>query len=526
MRIPFSQESRNDTVNGAWAAGRRRRTRGALPAILTTLAALLSVGPAHANTPQAGGCDAAGSAEAAVLARAAHLTTPRPRVIVTTDGEIDDKASFHRFLLYTDEFDVQGLVYNSSRFHWAGNGSTIPSHGNWAGTTWMTDMLRGGYAQVYPNLVRHDPRYPTPARLASVVRVGNIENVGEMDKDTPGSDLIRQKLLDDRPGPLWLDTWGGTNTVARALKSIEDQYSGTAAWPEVQRKVSQKALVYIILDQDTTYKNYIAKNWPDVRVIMNNDQFQPMAYKWKSRVPASQLPYYQGPWMTENIVKGPLNQDYPVGPRRAGGSDFEEGEFVSEGDSPSFTHHIANGLRSAEDPTYGGWGGRFTRVKPHTWTDLPSYLGEAGNQVRDRNPETGTDDRSYPQARWTGDLQNDFAARVAWTTASDHRQANHAPVASVPPGRLDIRVKPGQTVRLRATAADPDRDAVTCKWWQYREAGTYPGSVAIGRSDTLHPSFTVPADAQPGQTIHLILQVTDEGTPPLTGYQRVIATVK
>jgi hypothetical protein len=39
-------------------------------------------------------------------------------------------------------------------------------------------------------------------------------------------------------------------------------------------------------------------------------------------------------------------------------------------------------------------------------------------------------------------------------------------------------------------------------------------------------TFTVPSDAQPGQTIHLILEVTDDGAPALTSYQRVIATVR
>jgi hypothetical protein len=38
--------------------------------------------------------------------------------------------------------------------------------------------------------------------------------------------------------------------------------------------------------------------------------------------------------------------------------------------------------------------------------------------------------------------------------------------------------------------------------------------------------FTVPRDAQRGQTIHLIYEVTDDGAPALTSYQRVIATVK
>ena len=35
----------------------------------------------------------------------------------------------------------------------------------------------------------------------------------------------------------------------------------------------------------------------------------------------------------------------------------------------------------------------------------------------------------------------------------------------------------------------------------------------------------MPADAQPGQTIHAILEVTDNGTRPLTRYQRVVVTV-
>jgi hypothetical protein len=35
----------------------------------------------------------------------------------------------------------------------------------------------------------------------------------------------------------------------------------------------------------------------------------------------------------------------------------------------------------------------------------------------------------------------------------------------------------------------------------------------------------VPVNAVPGQTIHMILEVTDDGTPALTRYQRVVVTV-
>ena len=34
------------------------------------------------------------------------------------------------------------------------------------------------------------------------------------------------------------------------------------------------------------------------------------------------------------------------------------GAFISEGDSSNFTLLLDNGLRSYEDATWGGWGGR------------------------------------------------------------------------------------------------------------------------------------------------------------------------
>ncbi|WDQ15165.1 nucleoside hydrolase-like domain-containing protein [Rhodopirellula sp. P2] len=42
----------------------------------------------------------------------------RPRILVTTDGEIDDECSMVRFLLYANEFDIEGIVTSSSQYHW------------------------------------------------------------------------------------------------------------------------------------------------------------------------------------------------------------------------------------------------------------------------------------------------------------------------------------------------------------------------------------------------------------------------
>ena len=52
----------------------------------------------------------------------------KPRIIVTADPELDDNNSLIRFLLYSDQFDIDGLIYASSQFHWKGDGK---------GTTFM-----------------------------------------------------------------------------------------------------------------------------------------------------------------------------------------------------------------------------------------------------------------------------------------------------------------------------------------------------------------------------------------------------
>ena len=51
-----------------------------------------------------------------------QVKTSKPRTIVTTDGEIDDVNSYIRLLLYSNEFNIEGLVYSSSMWHYKGDG--------------------------------------------------------------------------------------------------------------------------------------------------------------------------------------------------------------------------------------------------------------------------------------------------------------------------------------------------------------------------------------------------------------------
>jgi len=408
----------------------------------------------------------------------------KPRIIVTTDGEIDDRCSMVRFLLYANEWDIEGLIYSSSKFHWKGH--------DWAGETWIEKDI-DLYASFYENLKKHAPDYPSPESLKNVVYVGNIDNVGEMGKDTPGSDRIVEILLDDKPGPVYLQAWGGNNTIARALWKIQHEH------PDQMEKVSRKAIIYIILCQDKTFHEYIQPNWPDLQVLGSFQQFWCIAYNTKQTIPEGPRTYFEGPWMKENILEGhgPLCSRYEA---------HSNGRFRSEGDSPSFMHQIDVGLRSLEDPTYGGWGGRFKR-KADT-TNVWRGAREDGDIYK-------------PIWRWAEAFQNDWASRADWCVMG-YEDANHPPVVVLSHAQ-DLKAKTGDTVKLSAKGSiDPDGDTLTYKWWQYKEPGTYPGALEISDADKQQASFVVPENKGTGETVHIICEVTDSGNPPLTRYRRVI----
>lgn len=411
----------------------------------------------------------------------------RPRIIATTDGEIDDRCSMVRFLLYANEWDIEGIIISSSKFHWDGH--------KWAGIKWIDGQI-DQYAKVYETLKQHATGFPSPKELKSKVWVGNISNVGAMDKDTPGSDRIVEVLLDNKPEPVYLQAWGGTNTIARALWKIQHKH------PDQMKKVSNKAVIFIILDQDTTFRKYIEPNWPGLQVLGSFSQFGCIAYRWNQRIPSPQKSFFEKPWMEANILKGhgPLCSLY----------EAKNGAFRSEGDSPAFMHQIRVGLRSMEEPGYGGWGGRFVREKPNS------------NTWRGAN-----DDGDINKAiwRWAEAFQNDWAARADWCVKS-YKEANHPPVVKLS-SKLDLRAKPGQTVKLNAKGTkDPDGDKLTYKWWQYKEPGSYKGTVNIKNASKQQASFVVPGNAKKGQTVHIICEVTDTGSPPLTRYQRVIVNIE
>jgi hypothetical protein len=205
-----------------------------------------------------------------------------------------------------------------------------------------------------------------------------------------------------------------------------------------------------------------------------------------------------------------------------------------EGDSPSFLFLIDNGLGDPEHPDWGSWGGRYEHYTPRMrkWFHEPEtrpFWSDAEDEVLGVDGRWHTSNKATIW-RWRAAYQNDFVARMDWTLLP-YGEANHPPVAKLDhAGWLDA--KAGTRVTLSAAgSSDPDGDALAYEWIYYGEVGTLV--VASGRtgapleiegSRAARAHFVAPEVGKP-ETLHVILAVTDDGSPPLTRYRRVIVTV-
>ncbi len=524
----------------------------------------------------------------------------RLRVVVTTDPELDDNNTLIRAILYSSDFQIEGLVYASSTFHWKGNGKGttqyIPGREytrlglcpctswRWAPDERFIDNVVDAYASVYSNLKVHNPNYPSPAELKSKIKWGNVTFEGDYSKDSEGSNLIKSLLLDDQPGALFVTAQGGQSTIARALKCIHDQYANTPQWPAIRNKVSLKLIVIPSGDQDGTYARYIQPNWPEV----TERQLSTMDFGYFLRnglAPENQV-YVGAAWVRENILsRGPLGALYRVwgdGKQMVRGdrTDYfglsgytadqlrkmgymvwlppqESGSFIGEGDTPTFMNLLDNGLGAYENRHWSGWGGssRSSNVPAlglggaaiiPAGPDDPAIaigLTPAGS-IADENSKTATAPaglaaggpndsglqrisaaNTAANGRFFAAAQNDFAARLKWSVTPKFSDANHEPKVRIK-GLSEVSVRPGSTVRLVGEVSDPDHNAVEVTWWQDDAAGTYPGDVRFSDQAAFRTTFRVPNNAQPGHTIHVILEATDNGAPPLTRYQRLIVKIQ
>jgi hypothetical protein len=453
-------------------------------------------------------------------------TAEKPRVLVLTDieNEPDDAMSMVRFLTYANQFDVEGLV------------ATTSIHQQKKTAAWRIREIVEAYGKVQPNLLLHEPGYPTAAHLLTLIREGRpdygMHAVGE-GMDSAGSELLITAADRDDPRPLWVTVWGGPNVLAQALWKIK----ATRSPADLARFVA-KLRVYTISDQDDSGP-WIRKTFPALFYIASPGLHPGGAYhfatwsgisgdNFHARFTGADHSIVDNPWLDRNIRrKGPLGAQYP------------HMEFLMEGDTPSFLGLVDNGLNTPEHPDWGGWGGRYELYTPRTekWFQEPEtrpLWTDARDEVLGVDGHWHTSNHATIW-RWRSAFQNDFAARMDWTI-KPYAQANHPPVPKLGHA-ANLTAKPGQRVDLSADGTtDPDGDALSYEWFYYGEAGTFTTSSArtgqpieIRDFDQPKAWFTVPTGRvmPPGTgTIHIILAVTDHGTPRLTRYQRVIVNVK
>ena len=123
-----------------------------------------------------------------------------------------------------------------------------------------------------------------------------------------------------------------------------------------------------------------------------------------------------------------------------------------------------------------------------------------------------------------------------WCVAN-YENANHNPLVVVNGDKskqvIRLDAKKGETVTLTADGtSDPDDDDLKYRWFHYGEAERDVQNVRdiwdvpLRNATTSSVEFTVP-EKLPRNTdsIHVILEVKDDGTPNLTAYRRVVVRI-
>ncbi len=448
----------------------------------------------------------------------------KPRVVVLTDisyDEPDDAESLVRFLLYANEFDVEGLIATTSIWRWKANDPIR------AGI--ISDAIRA-YGEVHQNLIKHADGYPSAEHLMSMIKEGRFGEGMDVVGSGQSTEASRHIIsVVDRPDdrPVWLLLWGGAIDLAQALYDVQQERS-----PEEVQHFVAKLRVYEIAGQDNTGA-WIAHHFPDIFWMRSVVQFQGMSRrvddenKWKQARGGDES-VFEASWIAEHIQShGPLGKMY-LSPH-----------YKHEGDTPAFLHLLSTGLAEPEQISYGNWGGRFTAekqmnpgaVRPVKGQEAyePFYMHTEAADTWTYDTTTYRESVFAPLFRWRTDFQHDFAARMDWSMTPDYDAANHNPEAVMNGDKgkdiLYISARAGEMVELSAKGSvDPDGDNLSYEWYQYAEAGTYPGVVKLESDSGESTAFRAPEVDQPA-TVHMILRVQDDGTPWLVAYRRAIITL-
>ena len=454
-----------------------------------------------------------------------------PRVIITTDMEVDDTNGVIMTLLYANEFDIAGLISTAGMWHFNGDGEhtlaeitpnykcNVVDAGELkefrpAEPGLIRRLIDVNYRADYEHLSQNNPNYPTPDELLSVYKEGNIQFEGDVREETDGSRWIEQCILDDDPRTLYIHHWGGSNTTVRALLSIYEDYYGTEEWDEILNKVVSKVVLVGTGEDNCIADQGIMEKFPGLQVGGMNRFFSYGSYGAPVSASEELLPYYQSEYLTDAIK-------------------FGHGELMGE------FHLVGDGQVIYGEPMVAQYGLK-------TWIDWKelrpnysnsSYLANVPRWDMDRYDwmciqfsgeyiDIGLrqDVSNSGYDHYTAVMFDELAARADWAVM-EPELCNHAPI--VTGDTLDFAVSAGATVSLSGAVSDPDGDNCSISWWVADKSSTYAGdftAVALS-ADGASAQFTVPADAASGDTFVVNMEVQDDAERPMTRFAQFVITV-
>lgn len=444
----------------------------------------------------------------------------KKRLIVTTDigQDPDDQQSLVRLLHYANEFELVGLIANADA-NYEKEPPVLQDS--------IIHALISAYATIEDNLRLHAKDYPKADYLHRIVKKGCTGNgttvpleayIGK-GKNTQGSDWI-VKTIRESPEPVHVSVWGGGADVAQAL------WHARATLSEADlESFTSKLRIYFTGKQDSSV-DWIIDEFPDVWKIV---ALAPSGDKWQSGYRGmfigGDMTITSKAWLHEHIIgHNPLADLYPH-QTYTGGKGRNPYGAMKEGDSPSWLYFLNNGLNKPSHPEWGSWGGRYRPQAPPLYVDATdTYSDEASGKVDSSAMAT--------VYRWRPAFQNDFAARVQWGV-KNYQQANHPPVPVLrgfsERGLIQTTIRPGTTITFDAAESyDPDADALQYHWFIYPEAGSYPTAehLITTPNNGATVSLQIPESAEVGQTIHLLLELSDQRKLKLTSYQRIVISVE
>lgn len=491
----------------------------------------------------------------------------KPRVIVTTDVEVDDMNSLVHLALYLNELDVEAFVYTASQYHFQGDGAHTLGQVNphwrtkgrrsyeWervphepdpeAGSLtsyrpfpegWIERLWSGPYATAWPHLCENGGEYPSPEELVARTYAGNISFEGDVREETPGSRVIEDAIMDDDPRTLWLLSWGGMNTIVRALMSIAEKHQHAPGWDTLRERVCDKVRVLGVSDGVGQDNSWLDHGWPLFPgLALLRAPFVYGGYVDAKFAQEDSIELFRAPWPRERLIdgNGPLMAEYKLygdgkhyddEPARFQFGEhatldwglpgmepmvFSPGDFMAEGDSMTFIPLLSTGLRGAFEPGFETLLG-------------PLFRDGETSEIPVGSPFEQPAGSSNPFLRA---FQEEFAARAQWC-AHDFEACNHAPV--VEGVTQDLTAGAGELVAVHAAATDPDGDALSAYWCCDPYVSRYAGEsdLASWEATGLAALFSIPDDARAGDRFVLRLAVRDDAERPLTRYAEVAITVR